>query len=240
MQPFKEEILRAASTILVALKTYTDEHGSEYPKTVDASHSMEEEVDRAIANIEPDRETTPQHPPRRRSWTRLMYLVWHTSIAQTEAALVQTSKALHWVARAFGNLGDSAGDRLPSNFPACHACRRRELETECRFARNDAICVACLQGVVERANRGRQPGEPEFTSETIEELLSLRAIPEWKRRDDDGRYPTQMHVRVRRFRTIMRSDESVRRRWLVALAPVVMRLRVFEETRNDERNLDEE
>lgn len=243
MQLFKEEILRAATTILVALRRYTDEHGREYPTTVEASQSMEDGIDGTLASIESDRGTAPQHPPRRPNWRRQMYLAWYTAVAQTQAALLQTSNALDWACRAFHRLGYAVGEHLPANFPACHACGRRELDTECRFTpRFEVICYACLHGVIERANRGRGPEEPNFTGEMVEELLSLAELSEWRRRaDDDEQVESErMRARVRRFRTIMRSDEFVRRRWLTALAPVVRRLRVFEEIRIDERNLGEE
>lgn len=235
MQPLEEEILRAAIAILVALKTYTDEHGREYHKTIEALHSVEEEIDRRIASMDTERETAPQHPPRRLSLRRQVYLSWYTAIAQTRAALLQISNAFH-------RLGYAVGERLPTRLRKCHACGRRELDTECRFTRDQVICIACLHGVVKRANIGRGPEEPNFTSDMIEELLSLAELAEWRRRfgDDERAESERMLARVRQFRRIIRSGETVRRRWLVALAPVVIRLDVFEEVRHDERIFGEE
>ena len=233
MHPIQDELLKSATAFLAALWAFSTSYGKQYPSTVEASHTMESEWERALACTEPESAA----PVRCRTWRHRVYLVWDSTFAATASALYQGSKALKGASRVCVRLCDAIGDRRPS-LMECRACGYRELEDQCKFVDDDpvcnAVCLVCIRGVIARANQARIAGDPVLTDAMLARLLTLKDIPSWKRGADyDDARQIAPSIRLSAIRELRTMEDSVMTRWLLALSPVAGRVPVLDQAFKD-------
>ena len=109
----------------------------------------------------------------------------------------------------------------------CAVCDRRELLANMTFAGERSVCDGCVWSALRRANALQLPDEPAMTLTFLHELLSLHRVPHWLVDDPGTRENTDAETRHERLMSLGKIEHAVQRRWLVAIAPIAVRLETF-------------
>lgn len=225
---YPSAIVNSAESLAKAIHALT-----EYPALVEQMNTLEESLPKR------DQEPKPGGSARVAALRRRWLLMRDAACVGAARVLHRCAGAVEFVPGLRQRLSKFA-DRVERLCPFdlvdfCGVCEARELITRMMFAGDRAVCEACIRDAIVHANALRLPGEPVMTEAFVHELLSLHRVPHWRLDGWQGdaspvveaRDAQDIEIHRARMIDLGALGETVCKRWLVAIAPIAVRLETF-------------